>query len=285
MNWIFRLFRPIAAVKPAAEHTALAAVPQRSLEPTRASPFLPWIDGTPVLKESALSQPEDRLLDALQRVLLLATVPDTMLPRAAELLPQLIGLLRGAQLPLQEIAARFNKDGVLAAEVMRLANSPFYRAQGEVGDTVQAIRLIGALGLQKVIARVVLKPIYRSSAGIMTAGLAAGLWAHSEALAGQTSLLAAQAGQDSFDGYLIGMLHDTGWRIALFALERAGLSFELQPSVAFTEALQDRVHRLFGHAAQGWTITPGFTAFARDARLNGAISALASTATGTAAMR
>jgi len=42
-----------------------------------------------------------------------------------------------------------------------------------------------------------------------------------------------------------------------------------QPSAAFVTELTEQTHRLFGLAAQRWTITPGFTAFAADARQNG----------------
>ena len=269
MNWVARLFPSRAEAAPVAARPASVAVQAPAAERTEIPLFLPWIPGTPTLSDAALSADEQRILDALAKVLALPSIPDSMLPRAAELLPQLIGLLRETQLPLQAVAERVNKDGVLAAEVMRLASSPFYRAQGDVGDTVQAIRLIGALGLQTVIARVVLKPIYRSSAGLMNPSLAARLWEHSEALAQHTSALAAAAGQETFDGYLVGMLHNTGWKIALCAMERAGIAPDAQPSAAFAAALGEQVHRLFGHAAQRWSITPGFMAFAQDAKQHG----------------
>ncbi|MBP6852813.1 MAG: HDOD domain-containing protein, partial [Rhodoferax sp.] len=41
------------------------------------------------------------------------------------------------------------------------------------------------------------------------------------------------------------------------------------PTQTFADALEDRVHRLFGQAAQRWDITPGFTAFTRAAFRNG----------------
>ncbi len=274
MNWVARLFPSRAETATVAARPAAAAykpvVPAPPpLALADAPPFLPWISGTPALGDSALSADEQRILDKVEKVLALPSIPDNMLPRAAELLPQLIGLLRETQLPLQAVAERVNKDGMLAAEVMRLASSPYYRAQGQVVDTVQAIRLIGALGLQTVIARVVLKPIYRSSAGLMNASLAARLWEHSEALAQHTSAHAAAAGQEAFDGYLAGMLHNTGWKIALCAMERAGIAPGANPSSAFVAAMPEQVHRLFGHAAQRWTITPGFLAFAQDARQHG----------------
>ena len=232
-------------------------------------PFLPWIAGAPTLTDAPLSLGEQCILDELTKILALPAIPDNMLPRAAELVPQMIALLRETQLPLQAIAERVSKDDMLAAEVMRLASSPYYRSQGEVVDVVQAIRLIGSLGLQTVIARVVLKPIYRGASSSISADVALRLWEHSEALAQLTAVHAEIAGQQAFDGYLVGMLHNTGWKVALCAMERAGRQPGAQPSGAFASALVEQVHRLFGLAAQRWSISPGFVAFANDARTNG----------------
>ena len=152
---------------------------------------------------------------------------------------------------------------------MRLASSPYYRVQGAVTDLEQAISLIGLQGLQTVIARVLLKPIYQAAPGPLASRVSPRMWEHSEALARHTAILSEPAGQSVFDGYLVGMLHDTGWTIALTVIDRAGITLELPPSEAFGHTLSDRVHRLFGHAARRWDITPGFMEFARDARHNG----------------
>ena len=149
------------------------------------------------------------------------------------------------------------------------ASSPYYRVQGNVTDLEQAISLIGLQGLQTVIARVLLKPIYQAAPGPLGSRVSPRMWDHSEALARHTAILADPAGQSVFDGYLVGMLHDTGWTIALTLIDRANITLDLPPSEAFGHALNERVHRLFGHAARRWDITPGFMEFARDARHNG----------------
>lgn len=275
MSWLAKIFSRRGAPHAAVVRKAATAKPAKAADPTPAvaaapvQPFLPWVAGSMVLSESALSPHEQRILNELDSVLALPAVPDTMLPRAAELVPQMIALLRETHLPLQAIAQRVSKDELLAAEVMRLASSPFYRAQGDVVDVSQAIRLIGSMGLQTVIASVVLKPIYRGSSSPISADVAARLWEHSEALAEHMAVLADAHGLPAFDGYLAGMLHNTGWKVALCAVERAGLTLEAQPSAAFATALQEQVHRLFGLAAQRWAISPGFVAFASDARSHG----------------
>lgn len=205
-------------------------------------------------------------MKALDKTLALPALPDELLPRAAALIPQLLAMLRQADLPVPALAQRVAKDVVLSAEVLRLASSPYYRAQAAVTDLPQAIALIGVDGLQTVIARVVLKPIFESAPGPLSARAGARLWDHAEALAAHTAEQAAQAGAAAFDGYLAGLLHGSGWTMALRLLDRAGITLDLPPTAAFAQAAAERAHRLFGQAAQRWSITPAFAAFGSDAR-------------------
>jgi len=285
MGWLSRLFSGDAKPADRALRTeprqplaeaVMVAMDDVAVEPApeaEAIPTLPWLLDCPPLTESALTDAERAALLALSKTLALPTVPDNLLPRAASLIPQLIALVRQTDLPTPAIAERIGKDAGLTAEVLRLASSPYYRVQGDVNDLQQAISLIGLQGLQTVIARVLLKPIYQSAPGPLSGRAGARMWDHSEALARHTGILAEQAGLSAFDGYLCGMLHDTGWTVALSVIDRAGITLAIPPSTAFATVLDERVYRLFGLAAQRWDITPGFAAMALDARSNGLASA------------
>ncbi len=285
MGWLSRLFSGGAKPAPSAVRTEPQQAPTEAVwvpvdevaeDPTpttEAIPTLPWLLNCASLTETALSEAERDALHALSKILALPTVPDNLLPRAAALIPQLIALVRQTDLPTPAIAERIGKDAGLTAEVLRLASSPYYRAQGDINDLQQAISLIGLQGLQTVIARVLLKPIYQSAPGPLSGRAGARMWEHSEALARHTGILAEQAGLSAFDGYLCGMLHDTGWTVALSVIDRAGITLAIPPSKAFATVLDERVYRLFGLAAQRWNITPGFAAAALDARSNGLATA------------
>lgn len=281
MSWLARLWpwgkqpappadMPIARVAPV--HAEPVDLPEAEPEPA-ARLALPWLLGCGELTDTPITPIERQALDAVARTLALPQIPDNLLPRAAALIPQLIALVRQTDMPTPAIAERIGKDAVLAAEVMRLASSAYYRVQGDVTNLEQAITLIGLQGLQTVIARVLLKPIYQSQPGPLSGRAAPRMWDHSEALARHTAILAQPAGQPVFDGYLAGMLHDTGWTVAFTIIDRAGIQLPVPPSQAFGAALTEQMHRLFGQAAQRWEITPGFTALARDARSNGLTAA------------
>ncbi len=261
---------PLKAAAAAAPIAASAAAPLALAALAALAPppmLLPWLLHCQAVADKAFTRNEQRALEAIDKALALPGLPDELLPRSAALIPQLLAMLRQTDLPVPALAQRVAKDVVLAAEVLRLASSPYYRAQAAVTDLAQAIALIGEHGLQTVIARVVLKPMYEAPPATLSARAAPRLWEHAEALAAQASALAAVAGEQPFDGYLAGLLHGTGWSVALRIIDRAGLTLSLPPSAAFAAGCEERAHRLFGAAAQRWAITPAFSAFGADARL------------------
>ena len=235
---------------------------------------LPWLLGCDALTDTPITPIERSALDAIAQTLAQPELTGNLLPRAAAVIPQMIALLRQTELPTAAIAERIGKDALLTAEVMRLASSPYYRVQGNVTNLEQAIELIGLQGLQTVIARVVLKPIYQAVPGPLSGRAGSRIWDYSEALARHTAILSHPAGQSVFDAYVAGMLHSTGWTLAFSIIDRAGLQLPLPPSQAFGDALAEQAHRLFGQAAQRWDITAGFTALAQDARHNGLTAAI-----------
>ena len=234
---------------------------------------LSWLLGCDALTDTPLTPLERSALDAIAKTLAQPELTDNLLPRAAALIPQLIALVRQTELPTAVIAERIRKDALLPAEIMRLASSPYYRVQGKVINLEQAIDLIGLQGLQTVIARVVLKPIYQAMPGPLSRRAGPRIWDYSEALARHTAILSHPAGQSVFDAYVAGMLHGTGWSVAFSIIDRAGLHVPLPPSQAFGTALAEQAHRLFGQAAQRWDITAGFSALAQDARHHGLMGA------------
>ncbi|MCK7501436.1 MAG: hypothetical protein MZW92_73765 [Comamonadaceae bacterium] len=73
-----------------------------------------------------------------------------------------------------------------------------------------------------------------------------------------------------FDGYLAGLLHDTGWLIAWRVVDRAGARLVVPPTAAFAAAIERARMPLFGRAARRWAITPGLSATRRGRREHGA---------------
>lgn len=271
MSWLSRWFGGPPAAAPSGPRTDAppgATAPVPSNPPTAALRplLLPWLLDVGDAEERALSAAETQALAALDAVLALPALPDELLPRAAALIPQLLAMLRQTDLPVQALAQQVSKDVVLAAEVLRTARSPFYRARGTVSDLGEAITLVGEAGVQSVIARVLLRPIFEPPPGTLGRRIAARLWDHAERMAGHASDEARAAGQSAFDGYIAGLLHDAGWTVAARAIDRAGVVLEGRPGVVFCAEIDRRAHTLFGRAGRNWAITAAFQAFCADAR-------------------
>jgi hypothetical protein len=89
------------------------------------------------------------------------------------------------------------------------------------------------------------------------------LWDHSATKARHCAKLAADQGHSGFEGYLAGLLHNTGWTVLLRALD--GCSGIAPPfKDAFARRLGRRADSLFAKAVGAWQITPLLTALCHE---------------------
>jgi hypothetical protein len=242
-----------------------------NLDPSLAHAWLNWLLQASVSPMQPLSLEEQQLCAKLDEVLAAGDIPDKLLPRANAYVPQLMGLLRQADVNLHEVAERIAQDAPLAAEVLRVATSAAYAPAGSepMQDLMQAVQRVGLGGVQRAVARLVYRPMYANtstSASSFGARLAPRLWQQSERVSELAAMQARDAGLAPFDGYIAGLLHATGWTIVFRVLDLSGIALKLPLSEPGALALEKRAHRLFGLAARRWQITPGFQALAEDAQ-------------------
>ena len=255
-------------------------------------PLLPWLlgqgmdAGRPVDAET-----ERHALHLIDELLARPGAPIDLMPRARAVIPQLMAMLRRDDLALNALAQQVGRDLVLTAEVLRTARSAAYGGRDERLDLPQALGRLGVVGLNAAIARVVLRPLFETSGDGLFARTGTRLWAHSESKAQHCSALASAGGISAFEGYLAGLMHNSGWTVALRELDRSGL-FEPRVEAAarrlstphadvpapalsdtFSIALQLRCDALFGKVAATWRITPTLTAVAESAASPGGLAA------------
>jgi len=203
-----------------------------------------------------------RHLDTLNAA---GALPAALLSRAPAVIPQLLHLLRQDDASLFAMAQRVSADPVLTAEVLRLSRSAFYRTRTEPADIAHAIAMLGRDGLHIAIAAVVLKPLFDAPSGSLSRHAAARLWEHSTAKASLCAAGAAERGGDRFEGYLAGLLHNTGWTMLLRALDSCtGVTPPFSASIA--RQLGRRKDAFFAKAVGAWRITPTLTALCDEVR-------------------
>lgn len=252
--------RPAAARPAAAPNPVPDAWTAFDLRP----PFFEWLlDLGPTL-DQPLNEPERRLLGRLDELLAAGADSTALLPRAPAVIPQLLSSLRDENQSIDALARRITKDAHLVAESIRLANGVGSRALSPVSTLPEAINRLGVAGLQRVIARVLLKPIFDAQADALSARAAPRLWAHSEAQAHLCMALAGEAGLDPFDGYLAGLMHNVGWSASLRAIDRCEAGLPARFTRSFVHAFEPRRERMFATLARPWALSPAITACAAE---------------------
>jgi len=226
--------------------------------------LLAWLlESEPALHDAPPSSAQTAALHHLDTLTAAPELPPALLSRAPAVIPQLLRLLRQDDASLPAMAQRISADPVLTAEVLRLSRNAFYRTRADPADIEHAIAMLGRDGLHRAIARVVLRPLFDAPSGSLSRRAAARLWEHSTTKASLCASLAVEQGENGFEGYLAGLLHNTGWTVLLRALDGcAGVAPPFGGS--FARQLACRKDVLFAQAVRAWRITPPLSALCDD---------------------
>lgn len=145
------------------------------------------------------------------------------LPAFPTVLSELIGLTNSADSAANDLRTCIEKDPVLTARLLRLANSAFYSPRVPVTSVQQAVVMLGHLSVKSLaMAAATLKFLGRGmDAYHMPAG---GLWMHSYVSAELAREIASVVSwdEDTQDGIYVGaLLHDIGKIVLSDTLEAA----------------------------------------------------------------
>jgi HD-like signal output (HDOD) protein len=170
--------------------------------------YTAWLFGAEACREAEPSALERDILervDALSR----AEGEQGLLPRMPSTLPKLLGLLRRDDVSVREIADALSHDPALLGEVIRIANSPYYWPSRRLVSVEDAVSVIGQEGLQQLVARVLVGPVFSVRQGHYSRAACGILWGQSERCAHACAWL-RRGYADSFDAYLAGMVANAG---------------------------------------------------------------------------
>jgi HD-like signal output (HDOD) protein len=183
--------------------------------------------GGPGAEHAAVGAAVEEALQAVQ-------LDPGYLPRRPALIPQLLRASRDVDAGPASLATIISQDPVLAGDVLRLANSSFYRITPDPVETVQrAIVVCGVDGLQGLIATALMRPIFRAS-GNNFPRFAPLLWERSARASAAAERVALNLRrQDRFEAQLLALLSALG-PLAVYraTLEQYARVPELKPSPA-----------------------------------------------------
>jgi len=237
--------------------TATAATDSSPPSATAPRSMTAWLlQCAQLAPNSTPSAHEEALVVALQRMQDAPKLPESLIPRASAVLPQLLRTLRQEAPSRLEWVEKVSKDQLLMAEVLRMAHSAHYRTREPVQSLDGALSLIGQQGLKAAIARVVLKPVLTSDNSLLTGRASHRAWIANEAIGTRCAAHLRAQGLDWFEGFLAGTLWGVGRTAVLRTLDLAQLDLPAPWTPALDTLLDAHAHRLFGRLVAGWDMTP-----------------------------
>jgi HD-like signal output (HDOD) protein len=195
---------------------------------------------------------EKLILDELTR---LADTPQAgadLVPRVPEVVPQLLRSLRDDSISNAEFSHQLAQDLVLVAEVIREANSSYYRPSRPINTIEGAVMLLGQNGIRMLLARVAFRPIIGNQTGRFARLAAPTVWRQSEMCAQAAGMLAPSMHANAFESYLAGLLHHVGLIVAFRLIDQVCTGDALPASDQFVTELLANARLMSSRIAVLW---------------------------------
>ena len=149
-----------------------------------------------------MKTPESPVDTILAQVRTVATLPSVAL--------QINRIVGNPHASVRMLQAIVEEDQALAANIVRVANSPIFGYAGGVGSLDRAIFVLGFRAVRNIAMATSLKPLFRRGAPGL-ARLSDDLWRHALATGVAATLAASLTDREALsDAFLAGMLHDIG---------------------------------------------------------------------------
>lgn len=178
--------------------------------------FIDLMFGAAAMADDELNEMEQRIHDEINEALG-GNLSMDHIPRLPAAAADLVARLNDPETTADEVVKLVEKDPNLIGAVLKMSNSAhFHRGDKEVTNLKQAAVTVGFNGLRSMVINALMRPtinirpIYYKLFGQQ-------LWDHSEDCARACAAIAKRQGVDTFDAYLLGLIHDVG-KIALFQM-------------------------------------------------------------------
>jgi HD-like signal output (HDOD) protein len=250
-NWINRL-RGGADNAPAATATQAATADELATDLAAEidATYYRWL--TAARGYAAPSEVETRILDEVRQ---LASQPGEaagLVPRVPEAIPRLLASLNDEDASVQELARQVAQDVVLVAEVIREANSAYYRPISPVKNVEAAIMMLGQNGLRMLLARIAFRPLINMQANGFAREAAPQVWNQSVSCALAASLMAPGLSTGVFEAYLAGLMQNVGLVVAFRVADRVCADGQVPASSDFGARLLAGSRQLSSAIAAHW---------------------------------
>lgn len=150
----------------------------------------------------------EELLAAIGAILQDAATEDRYAPRRPSLLPQLLRAVNDEDVSRRELVTIISRDPSLVGNLLKMANSPFYRVNSQAVESIdRAVVILGNDGIRSLIAAALTQPIFQIRGGDFPK-FPEIAWEHTFRTASATVTHAAIVEKsDPFAAQLLGLVH------------------------------------------------------------------------------
>lgn len=183
------------------------------------------------------------------------------LPHVAE---KVLGHLGGRDYDTKKIAGEIGEDQVIAAAVLRMVNSVFYRATQQITAIHPAVNRLGANALRTLLMHQALRAAaFQRKGG--NPELANVVWNRSLAGAVVMRSLSAFTSVDAEEAFMVGLLHDIGNVIVLREAQKQQAALRYRLDLPTFDYLCAETHQEFGElVADAWSMPPALKSLLSD---------------------
>ena len=168
---------------------------------------------------------------------------------------------------LQAVEKIINSDQALAGQVLKIANSSFYRGLAEVGTVRAAIMRLGMQEIGRIVLLASSKQLFLSADTTINQ-IMKKLWQHSVGCAYGAVWLARRYtyGVDQSQAFFAGLFHDVGKLLTLMVIEQIKQKNKTIniPDALLTEAMVNLHAREGGRLLKQWNMPEHLCVVARD---------------------
>lgn len=175
-----------------------------------------------------------------------------LVPRVPEVIPRLLQSLAEEDVSTSELSRLVVQDVVLVAEVIREANSAYYRPMTQVKTVEAAIMMLGQNGLRMLLARIAFRPVIKMDGEGFSKKVAPHVWGQSERCALAASLVAPGLTAGVFEAYLAGLMQNVGLIVAFRLADRLCQNGSVPKSTDFGIELLACGRRMSAGIARHW---------------------------------
>ncbi len=202
-----------------------------------------------------------RVLKATQDAVAGAMNEPRYFPRKPALLPKLLRAINTLDNGRHEIVRLILQDAVLAGNVLKRANSAYYRQSTDVVESIdRAVLILGNEGMRAPVASAIMQPVFQLPAGFFE-HFAPITWEQARRTAYAAEEIArAHVSTDALVAHLAGMLGGLS-RIVLFRLtmDKYRLQGNIMPRPeVFIKVMIDHEPQVARAIAAAWELSPAF---------------------------